>query len=100
MGWDEVTDGATRSKYLGSWADDPNITLYTRHGTEFFAGMVRDGCPRSFNGMHDYRYMTGPGHDDIGGYVCLEGSTFDSETSEKSCDEFSPLTCRYCGDVY
>ena len=108
MGWYEVEDIEQRSKYLGSWANDPNIILYTRYGKEFFAGFDIEKSPKTgepchgeySNGMHDFLYMTGPHHNDHGGFVCLEGSLWDDKTKETSCDQFAPLKCRYCGEVY
>ena len=51
-------------------------------------------------GRREYRHVTGPGHNDMGGYVCLEGSPRSDETAQKSCPGFGPLTRRSCGDAY
>ena len=106
--WSKITNKETRQQYLGSWADYPHIDLFTRYGTEFFASVLGKNpdtgapCPKAIysEGRHEYRHMTGPGVNDVGGYVCLEGSPWNDETREKTCPEFGPLTCRSCGDTY
>ena len=99
MGWVVESDPEMRRTYLGSWAGDTNIDLLTRNNVEFFA-RVSNNRTCSKGGFCDYRYMVGPDPTDVGGYVCIPEFRWGSETAERSCDAFSPLTCRYCGDVY
>lgn len=106
--WIKVTDKETRRKYLGPWAAYPYVGLFTRYGTEFFASVLGrnpdtgEPCAKAIytDGKHEYRHMTGPGINDVGGYVCLEDSPWSDETREATCAEFGPLTCRSCGDTY
>ena len=79
--WIKVTDKETRQKYLGSWAANPRVDLFTRYGTEFFASVLGKNpdtgapCAKAIytDGRHEYRHMVGLGVNDVGGYVRLEG---------------------------
>lgn len=84
------------------------MDLFTRYGTKFFASVLdknpdtRAPCAKAIyaGGRHEYRHMTGPGVNDVGGYEYLEGSPWSDETRKTTCAEFGPLKCRSCGDVY
>lgn len=67
---------------IGSWTANPHVDLFTRYGTEFFAFVLGKNpdtgapCTKAIyaGGRREYRHMTGPGVNDVGGYVCLEDS--------------------------
>lgn len=106
--WIKVIDEEARQRYLGSWADNLHVDLFTRYGTEFFASVLGKhpdtGAPCAkaiyVGGRYEYLHMAGPGLNDVGGYACLEGSPWSDQTRETTCLEFGPLRCRICGDVY
>ena len=109
MGFYEVEDAEERRRLLGPWADDPNILLYRRDWRSeayYASARSRPGGPAKciddpYVREHNYRHMTGPDLNDVGGYVVLQKCDWsDKPTKERTCNEFGPLKCRYCGDVY
>ena len=110
MGGYYVEDRAERKRLLGPWAALDNIILVRRawDQVEYYAHAAsRPGGPthckidHCHDGRHDYRHMTGRGHNDLGGYVVLEASKEGRKVTRiKRCDKYGPLRCRYCGDKY
>ncbi|MCE2497801.1 MAG: hypothetical protein J4F28_02180 [Nitrosopumilaceae archaeon] len=110
MGGYAVEDRDERVRLLGPWADVLGIMLVRlgwRSQTYYARADKRPGGPEEcagdkWSGRHDYRHMDKPyGHDDVGGRVVLEPCDFsDKVTKARKCNEYGPLRCRYCGDVY
>lgn len=104
--------GLNRTKLLGKYASDKNITIETKYGKEYLAcveavcnpqtGVKCTGNPdttwhkQNFN-MHEYRFKT----TSDGWIVPTDKSNYAEQTKEKTFDELdSVMYCRDCGDIY